>query len=171
MEEKNRQMLEAQQRNTAMMQQNVQATMAAMERMFNRMSDNSTATSIQMMQERTAQKEEYRDELHRQQQRLDTNQDQALNYTTKQNIGRQARAAQSVQQQAASQSTPPAQSSQPSQNSQSPSQPYASQQNVFSGSTAVAEEVETSPTHKCPNCGREYPLGDNYCPECGIVIA
>lgn len=171
MEEKNRQMLEEQQRNTAMMQQNVQATMAAMERMFNRMSDNSTATSIQMMQERTAQKEEYRDELHRQQQRLDTNQDQALNYTTKQNIGRQARAAQSVQQQAASQSTPPANSSQPSQNSQSPSQPYASQQNVFSGSKAVAEEVETSPTHKCPNCGREYPLDDNYCPECGIVIA
>lgn len=68
--------------NEAMQRSNAQ-NMQAMQSMMRDMMGTVATISGNMVQNRNEQKEEYREELHRQQDRHDMHQDQALNYTTR----------------------------------------------------------------------------------------
>ena len=137
------------QQNAAMMAAN-ERNMDRMQDMMGRMMDSMATVSGNMVQNRNEQKEEYRNELHRQQARHDLHQDQALNYTT-----RYPQTSTIIV---------------PAGDKKAPVQPGDAQPQQTKGMAGTVAEDAGAGWKECPECHRKYPAGDNFCAECGCFI-
>ncbi len=129
-------------------------TMQRMESMMNKMMDTVATMSGNMVQNRNEQKEEYREQLHREQDRHDMHQDRALNYTTRQVY---------VQ----------PQNNAPQQQPTAQTQPYVPQQQAMQQppvqQPAPQSKAAETPGYKvCPVCHKQYPMDVNFCGDCGV---
>ncbi len=130
------------QQNAAQMQQS-QQTMQSMQSMMSEMMQTVATMSGNMVQNRNEQREEYRSELHRQQQRHDMHQNQALNYTTRHLQARNEAPVQNIPQQ--------------------PVQPQPI--NTQKGEPTTGGEYK-----ECPQCHRRYDKNENFCVDCGCFM-
>ena len=132
------QLHEEQLRREEMRNRETQQQMSDMARQF---MDAVVTMSGNMVENRNEQRREYRDELHREQERHDVHQDRALNYTT-----RVPQPAPSKPQGGASLQSADVQPAAP--------QPTAAK-NVMPGVCV------------CPQCHKQFPAAERFCDECG----
>lgn len=137
------------QQNAAMMSAN-ERNMDRMQNMVGRMMDSMVAVSRNIVQDRNEQKDEYREELHRQQARHDQHQDQALNYTT-----RYPQTNTIIV---------------PASDKKFPVQTGNAQPQQTESVKSHIDKSEDDGYKECPECHRKYLKDDKFCAECGCFI-
>lgn len=117
--------------------------------------------SANMVENRNEQRREYREQLHREQDRHDTHQDRALNYTTRQRFV-QPMTPPSNNRQQYTQPQPSVQQMPPIAQQPQPEQPET---------TAMTKvQAYNSSVNVCPMCNKQYPTKEKFCDDCGCEL-
>lgn len=128
-------------------------SMETMQNMMQSMMGTMATMSGNMVQSRNEQKEEYREELHRQQNRHDMHQDQALNYTTRQPQSNMIVVSADAKKNETSVNTQP-----------------ILQQAAPKHARNIDGDGDDEECKECPICHRKYNKDDNFCDNCGCFI-